>query len=266
MIKSIKNKEEIIAFINDIADDECYSTPLYDKDKAADIIEKDDCFCIGSYKNGKIRGAFCFLVIKEEKYLESMFLYSRNESSYREMLTYLQDNYPSYEAWFVLNPGNKILRNLLTEKGAYFYTEQSYMEFTGDEPADPEGVIPYDEKYREAYIALHSDDAYWSGEKMLEAQDRFKIFLYIKDDDLAGYIDVSTGSGVNEVFDVLVSSEYRRQGIGGLLVDKAVREHGGDKLILTVDIDNEPALGLYRKKGFKEIPRNSVLTAKYRVW
>ena len=139
------------------------------------------------------------------------------------------------------------------------------MEFTGDEPADPEGVISYDEKYREAYIALHSDDAYWSGEKMLEAQDRFKIFLFIKGNKLAGYIDVSTGPGVNEIFDVLVSSEYRRQGIGGLLVDKAAREHDGDKLILTVDIDNEPAIALYRKKGFIDIPLNGVLTAKYRV-
>jgi ribosomal protein S18 acetylase RimI-like enzyme len=51
------------------------------------------------------------------------------------------------------------------------------------------------------------------------------------------------------IFNVNVSEEYRRQGYGWILVDDAVNRLGGRDL--TVDCDNEPAVHLYLKYGFK---------------
>lgn len=51
------------------------------------------------------------------------------------------------------------------------------------------------------------------------------------------------------IFNVNVDKKYRRQGYGWILVDDAVNNLGGRDL--TVDCDNEPAVKLYLKYGFK---------------
>ena len=62
--------------------------------------------------------------------------------------------------------------------------------------------------------------------------------------------------------DLWILPEYRNQGIGALLLKKAIFANGDKRLVLTVDIDNAPAIHLYEKMGFEEIPANNNITAK----
>ncbi len=61
--------------------------------------------------------------------------------------------------------------------------------------------------------------------------------------------------------------EYRRKGFGLALLAKAVeagREEGVDKLTLTVDEVNKPALWLYQRLGFEEVSRREAWIYLYR--
>lgn len=263
MIQIIKDSPAVAELVGKLVNDECFSTPLYDLAKAKQVMERENCVVLGAYQDGTLIGVFSFLVLPDEKYLESMFLYSQQSKAYQELMAYLKDNYPSFEVWFVLNPNNHILRGLLEQKNAFFYTEQRYMEFTGELPNIPDSVVPYSESYRDAYIALHSCAGYWTGEKMLKALDRFAVFLSVIDNKVVGYVDISTGDGTNEIFDILVDPQYRNQGIGKQLMKTAIRSNGENRLVLTVDVDNLPAIHMYEALGFVEIPANNVLTAKY---
>ncbi len=55
---------------------------------------------------------------------------------------------------------------------------------------------------------------------------------------------------------LIVKKEYRNQGIGGILVDyiiDVIKNSGYSEASIGVDKDNEPALYLYRKKGFNTV-------------
>ena len=75
---------------------------------------------------------------------------SRCAEAYEEILVYLQENYPGYQADFVFNPRNYLLKELLEQKGARFDPEQQKMVFSGKAPeVNTEGVIPLSEQYME---------------------------------------------------------------------------------------------------------------------
>ncbi len=57
--------------------------------------------------------------------------------------------------------------------------------------------------------------------------------------------------------DVITDSDYRGQGIGRTLVERAIemaKEHGADSVNLTSRPSREAARALYRKVGFEEVP------------
>lgn len=63
---------------------------------------------------------------------------------------------------------------------------------------------------------------------------------------------------------VAVAPEHRKKGIAGRLVDAGVefaRQRGARQLILQVDVDNERAIELYRRRGFQATTTRTVWTA-----
>lgn len=262
MIREIKDINEYLNWIDDYIYDQSFSTPFCDKERIIRASKKQENVLFGSYKEDKITGIFCLMVLDDEKTIETIYMYSKDSDAYEEIMEYLSKKYNDYEVWFVFNPNNYILKNLLLNRNAFFYTEQRYMEYHGTKPSDADEIIPYCEDYRDAYINIHSKDGYWNGEKVLEQIDRFDIFLCIRENKLAGYIDLSKGDEQIEIMDILVTPEYRNQGVGALLLRKAINHVYGRQLILTVDVDNNPAIHLYEKLGFKDIPLNNCMTAK----
>ena len=262
MIKRLNDISECFAWMNELIGDASFSTPFCDKERIMSVSRKDGSLLFGAYEGESLTGVFCLMVLDGERYIETLFLYTREERAYEELLAFLSKEYPGYEMWFVFNPRNPILRAWLPKKNAFFYEEQRYMEYRGTPEEDAGEVICYDDRYRDEYLRIHSKEGYWDGEKVLERKDEFHIFLCIKDDRPVGYIDLSRGTDTNEIMDIRVLPEYRNRGIGALLLKKAIFVNRDNRLVLTVDTDNAPANHLYEKLGFRELPMNNIITAK----
>lgn len=75
---------------------------------------------------------------------------------------------------------------------------------------------------------------------------------------LAGYIAVAMqpGAGEMEVYNIAVSAELRRRGIGKKLLRltlEAAARNGIARAILEVRASNSPAIALYRSLGFEQV-------------
>ncbi len=67
-------------------------------------------------------------------------------------------------------------------------------------------------------------------------------------------ISTSQGSNSAWVEDMVVSEQYRAQGLGRQLLDAALqwaKDKGATRAQLLVDLDNEPAIGYYEHLGWK---------------
>lgn len=87
--------------------------------------------------------------------------------------------------------------------------------------------------------------------------------IYVAEDEkntFLGYLfvgegfDTMTGMTHGFIYDIFVTEEYRGQGIGKALVEKAetyCRERGYPRILLMVSAENQSAIRLYTKTGFK---------------
>ena len=130
---------------------------------------------------------------------------------------------------------------------------------------DTAGVELYSEKYAQQYFAIHNKDMYWTGEKVVQAQDRFRTILAIHDGKVIGYMDVTYCFDENEPFDLFVLEDYRRKGYGRKLLAKALELNQPNGMMLLVDADNYPAIRLYESMGFAKVQGQNNLTAHWTV-
>jgi len=73
---------------------------------------------------------------------------------------------------------------------------------------------------------------------------------------LAGFIVAHVFGKSGQIVTMDIHPDYRRMGIGSVLIDKcetAMREKEAKESLLQVAVGNEPALALYRKKGYRPI-------------
>ncbi len=254
-------------FINSFAGDGEYGYP-YMADEAETgkmvrgMLSRKDRFCVVTEDDQGVNGLYIFMIIPEEKYLEMLMEITREESSVDGLLSFLEKNYPGYEVYFVFNPLNHLIRAGLEKRGAEFWAEQSEMVYTHNMPeCETASVEALSADYIDQYLKMHSTDFYWTGEKIINAPDRFKTFIAVEDGIVTGYIDVSYGDSENEPYDILVKEEYRQKGYGKQLLAKALKENEPAGMILMVDIDNVPALNLYKSLGFVKKEHRDNLTA-----
>ncbi len=177
-------------------------------------------------------------------------------------LSFLKDNYKGCKADFVYNPANHLLHNLLLAEKTEFEAEQQKMVLKRDVPCQSSHKIQlYSPKYREQYLALHSDDGYWTAEKVIDASDRFRIILALEEDTVVGYMDITHKFEENEPFDLFVKEEYRRRGYGRAILAKAIELNRPKAMMLLVDTDNTAAISLYESLGFDRFVGGNNITA-----
>ena len=272
MIRMIKTYDECRDFTLGFNDDPHFSDPMLCHEEQLQnnlikSIEKPDRHCVlGIYREERMIGLFAFLVLRDEQYIEMLIGLSREKEAYLEMFQYLEQCFPGYSADFVFNPGNFILKELLELRNADFEPEQQKMVLgTPVLGLDTAGVELLSEKYKEPYCAIHNKDMYWTGEKVVQAQDRFRTFLAIHDGKVVGYMDVTYIFKENEPIDLFVLEEYRRMGYGRKLLEKALERNAPNGMMLLVDIDNDPAIRLYESMGFAKVQGQNNLTAHWTV-
>lgn len=243
---------------------------------------------------GELTGVFAFLRLPDERYAEMLVGLSRRREAYAELFDWLRRDFCGYGVDFVFNPRNCLLRDALEAAGAQFEPEQQKMRLCGEaeqaagdveaadsvEPAqsggsarpaghvkaanEPAGgftIEPFCERYAAQYAAIHSTDVYWTADKVMAAQDRFRILLAVRDGEVVGYIDVTRGFAENEPYDLYVLPAHRRRGCGRALLAAAIRLNRPHGMMLLVDVDN-PAVRLYESLGFRAVTGENSLTAR----
>ena len=275
MIRKIESFDPCMGFIDELCRDPKFADPMLANDEEMQVnllrsLEKPNDHVLGVYEGETLTGLFVFLIIEEEKYIEMIVGLSRDISAYEEILTWLQENYHGFKADFVFNPKNYLLRDLLRQKDASFEPEQVKMPLDrraseAAAAADTSGVVPLSEEYREQYISLHGKEAYWTAEKVIARPDRFSVFLALDGGRAVGYIDITNCYEENEPYDLFVDEAYRRRGWGRKLLLAAVAANRPKDMMLLVDIDNEPAIALYRSAGFVKAEGQGNLTVSWRI-
>lgn len=229
------------------------ATPEQVECNLRDALRKPDKRLMGVLGDaGERRGLFCFLVLEQDRYLEMLVGLSRDPGAWAELADCLRADYPGWEAGIVFNPRNPLALAMLEREGAEIYPEQLRMVWDGTLPeTELFGVELLSEPRKAAYIALHQRDCYWTGERVAEAP-QFRVLLALEEDVVVGYLDVTDDGEENEIFDLYVRPESRRRGHGRRLLAKALELNRPKGMMLMVDADNEPALGLYASMGFRE--------------
>ncbi|MBO4692809.1 MAG: ribosomal protein S18-alanine N-acetyltransferase [Clostridia bacterium] len=96
----------------------------------------------------------------------------------------------------------------------------------------------------------------WSQKAIIEALEHNTVFFKaMVDDKTVGYIGVTAVAGEAYVNNIAVKSDYRKRGIGSVLLDRAVtyaRDKTLEFLSLEVRKSNTAAISLYTKAGFQQ--------------
>ena len=271
MIRQMTTLDGWQAFIDDLcADPACSDPTLTDEEdrqnKLVSALNRPDRRVLGVYRGGEPTGLFVFLVLPADRYLEMLVGLSREAEAWEEIAAWLREDYPGWQADFVFNPKNTLITALMERLGAALFPEQQEMVFTGAAPAvDTAGVETLCEPYREQYFTMHNTDVYWTGERIVEAPERFRTFVAVEAGAAVGYLDLTVGLEENEPVDLLVRKEARRRGWGRKLLAAAIEANRPAGMRLLVDTDNEPALRLYGSMGFVRVEGRNNRTASWQI-
>ncbi len=267
----IKNLESWTDFIKEVNRDPRFAnpttaTPEAYESKIIQAVDDPEKLVLGILEDGVQQGLFVFSVLKNDRYMEMLAGFSRSGEAYEAMAEYLQECFPGFEADFVFNPANDLLADLLKRKGAELDPEQQFMKLTGNPPAvDTEGIELLSESRKKQYLALHNKDMYWTGERIAEETDYYRVLIAMEDQRVVGYIDVTWPKSPNYVWDILVAEESRGKGWGRKLLAKAIEMNGSSGMELDVFTNNIPALRLYESMGFTRVEGRNTVSAFWTI-
>jgi ribosomal-protein-alanine N-acetyltransferase len=103
-------------------------------------------------------------------------------------------------------------------------------------------------------------DPWSAGEFRALLESPHAIFLVACDehDSIGGYVVTMSVLDESEVLNIAVDLDHRGKSVGAMLLDKCIEEaeaRGSRSTYLEVRQSNEPALRLYRSRGFEEVSR-----------
>ncbi|TSD68498.1 ribosomal protein S18-alanine N-acetyltransferase [Aeromicrobium piscarium] len=97
----------------------------------------------------------------------------------------------------------------------------------------------------------------WSRNQLTDEFAASRTVIVADDDEgIAGYATVSLVGPDAELLRIAVLPARRRRGTARRLLTEAwsrAAERGAERMLLEVDADNEPAIGLYRRFGFSDL-------------
>ena len=272
MMCVLDNYEVCKTFVETLQNDPCHSDPMLSTKEQVkcNLLQafsgKKNKKVFGVFNEDLLDGIFSLLILPEEKYIEVLVSLASNESVYNEFFSFCKKEFKGYETDFVFNPDNCELYEVLKQNNAHFFTEQVKMVFTGINPdADVSDVVTVSKRYEEKYCALHCKDSYWTGEKVLNSQDKFHIYLVLENDEVIGYADVTYTNDENEPYDIFIKEEYRKKGYGRKLLAKALSENQGHGMMALIDVDNYPSIALFESCGFANTKKQNSITAQWFV-
>lgn len=264
MIQEIHSFDEYEDFIGELARHPLYSDPhfTYSKENLYRSLRSKDKYVFAVLENGIIEGLFVWLVLPDDRYIEMIIGFTKIEEAFTEMLSYMERNYYGYSMDFVFNPLNAAISRPLKMKGAIFDSEQQKMILTGPTPNVSTSQIELlSEKWAKQYCNLHSTDTYWTAERILAAQDKFRVLLAIKDGQIQGYLDVQSCFDINEIYALFMKPEAAQQGYELALLVKAIELNRPNQMMVVVDVNAKAEIELYTAAGFNRMEGQNSIAA-----
>ena len=101
-------------------------------------------------------------------------------------------------------------------------------------------------------------DDFWTISSLeTEMQNKDNYFAIAKEDDtIVGFAGMMMNYDCTEILNIVVHKKYRRQGIASKLLEHLIeysKQHEKQSIMLEVNVQNEIALGLYKKYNFEEV-------------
>ena len=79
------------------------------------------------------------------------------------------------------------------------------------------------------------------------------VYNYIDNEKILGYLEIRLVDGVIDIMNLFVNEENRKKGIGTALMNEVIEKEDHNRIMLEVNENNNEAIRLYSKLGFKEI-------------
>lgn len=250
-IDSLENYED---YIKDISIDQCFSDPhfSYDSGNLYRALEKKNQTVYVTKQNEVVTGIYAWLVIPEEKYVELIIGLSRSRESWEEMISFTETQNPNSKIDLVINPKNILIAEILERKQATFEEPTEKLRLVRRTELNINGKVEeLSEKYKDQYLSLHNKDTYWTGERVLEAKDRFRVLVAIEHEEVVGYLDITSSFPENEPYDLFTKEgfkEYRKA-----LISKAIELNKPKGMMVQVEVNNTEDIFLYESLGFENI-------------
>jgi hypothetical protein len=260
MIKEIKNLDIYKDFIESFEKDIEFSDPhyTYSKDNLYKSFEKKNNCMFATFNETEITGLFVTLVLPIDSYVEIIIALSRIKESYSELIEYLENRYHKYLIDFVINPNNYLIKEVLIKKDAIFEKEQLKMTLTHESKNKINNDIRlFSNEYRSQYLQMHQLNAYWTGEKVLDASNRFRVLLAIKDNQVIGYLDITYSFRENEPYDLFCNTNDAYL-VKQDLLQKAIELDENKKIMVLCDFDDAQSIEIYKSVGFEIVDEDSV--------
>lgn len=83
--------------------------------------------------------------------------------------------------------------------------------------------------------------------------DTDSVYNFMNEDIVLGYLEIRLVDGVVDIMNLFVSEDERRKGIATSLMNEMIEKEKFNRIMLEVNENNNPAIRLYTKLGFKEI-------------
>lgn len=268
MLQELHALDGWIDFIRDVNADTRYRSPMLQcerqlRENLLDAPDHPAMRVFGVLDGSQPAGLFSFLVLPEERYIEMLAGLSRHEAAYAQMLAHLKAAYPGYRADFICNPENELFLARLRGAGAAFDPEQQKLVL--ETPAPYSGAcraVCYTPEYEAQYRTMHAADCYWTAERVLDAPETFRVILALDGETLAGYLDMTHGMAINEIYDLHVAESYRRRGFARAMLAEAIAQNGASGLMVLTEAADCAATALYQSMGFVMAEgENSVLAS-----
>ena len=264
MIQKIFSFDEYEGFVNELAKHPQYSDPhfTYDKNNLYCSLKSKDKHAYVVLENGITKGLFVFIVLPDDRYVEMLIGFTKEEEAFIEMLEYMERNYCGYQMDFVFNPQNMAIYKPLKLKGAIFEPEQMKMIQGGFVPnVSTSNIETLSDRWMKQYYDLHNTDTYWTAKRIVSALDKFRVFLAVKDEQVLGYLDVQSCYDINEIYALYVKPEVVSQGYELALLANAIELNRPNQMMVVVDVDSREEVDLYTAAGFVKLEGHNSMTA-----
>lgn len=212
-----------------------------------------------------LTGVMALCVEPEEKYLQAVggvFAHKNYRLVAMEFYKYLKSHYSGYQFDAAYPEENKQAIDFMISIGAkVLASEYEYRLHKHYFTIQPETfyIIELNEKYHEGFKKIHNKshpDVYWTGERLLNALDKFDILIALDNSEVIGSVVTSSLSKkAEEIYFIEVKEDRHNHGVATSLLNKAIQKafcNGTEELTVMLEKENAAAIHLFEKFGFRK--------------